>query len=415
MRDISVVIVPRVAKGLSGRHWGMILGIDASNLRSGGGVTHLVEFLRAAAPLVHGFERVIVWGCGATLAKIEEKDWLRKVHDTLLDGGLPQRVFWQRFRLRKLAERARCDLLLVPGGSDGSGFKPMVTMSRNLLPFEWREMRRYGLSWLILKVALLRFTQAVTFRRANAVIFLTQYARNTVIQVVGTLPGATSTISHGVDPRFSCAPRPQRKPEEFNESNPCRVLYVSIVDAYKHQWHVAEAVGQLRSTGFSVTLDLVGPAYAPAMRRLNETLQSVDPEARFIRYRGPIPHEELHRLYSAADINVFASSCENMPNILLEGMASGLPIACSDCGPMPEILGDAGVYFDPEKPDEIVQAIRKLIESSELRLEKAQAAFERAQQFSWERCADETLGFLAEVCGGTNDVRPGKAAVVFVD
>ena len=138
-------------------------------------------------------------------------------------------------------------------------------------------------------------------------------------------------------------------------------------------------------------------AYAPAMARLNETLQLIDPEARFIRYRGIVPHEEMHGLYAVADINVFASSCENMPNILLEGMASGLPIACSNRGPMPEVLGDAGVYFDPEQPDEIAEAIRTLIESSELRLEKAQAAYERAQQFSWARCADETLRFLAQI------------------
>ena len=69
----------------------MILGIDASNLRAGGGVTHLVELLRAADPQVHGFERAIVWGGAATLSKIEDRDWLGKVHDTDLDRGLPYR------------------------------------------------------------------------------------------------------------------------------------------------------------------------------------------------------------------------------------------------------------------------------------------------------------------------------------
>ncbi len=88
-----------------------------------------------------------------------------------------------------------------------------------------------------------------------------------------------------------------------------------------------------------------------------------------------------------------------MPNILLEGMASGLPIACSDRGPMPEVLGDAGVYFDPEDVGSIRRAIQQLIVSPELRSEKAQAAFERICGYSWRRCADETFGFLAEVAG----------------
>ena len=61
---------------------------------------------------------------------------------------------------------------------------------------------------------------------------------------------------------------------------------------------------------------------------------------------------------------------------------------------MPEILGDAGIYFDPERPSEIAAALRTLIESPELRAEKADAAFRRAKGFSWDRCAEETFGFL---------------------
>jgi glycosyltransferase involved in cell wall biosynthesis len=116
-----------------------------------------------------------------------------------------------------------------------------------------------------------------------------------------------------------------------------------------------------------------------------------------VRYLGRIPHSELHARYAGADLCLFASTCENMPNILLEGMASGLPIACSDRGPMPEVLGDAGVYFDPEKPDEIARALRELIESPELRTKLAQSSFERVRRYSWRRCADETFKFLAEV------------------
>ena len=67
-------------------------------------------------------------------------------------------------------------------------------------------------------------------------------------------------------------------------------------------------------------------------------------------FHGEIPYKELHQQYQQADIGVFASSCENMPNILLETMASGLPIACSKKGPIPEVLGKDGVYFDSEEP-----------------------------------------------------------------
>ena len=374
----------------------MILGIDAFNISTGGGVTHLVELLGSAHPHNHGFQNVIVWGSTATLAKIPDHNWLQKVNDPLLDRGLPYRVFWHRFRLRKLAVRAGCDALFVPGGSDESGFRPVITMSRNLLPFEWRELSRYGWNIRTMKFLLLRWTQARSFRKADGVVFLTSYARNAVLEVTGALQGESVIVSHGINLRFRMAPRIQRSFTDFTESQPCRVLYVSIVDVYKHQWHVAEAVAKLRAESIPITLELVGPP-AGGINRLKETLDRVDPEGIFITYRGAVPYERLEAIYAAADVGVFASSCENMPNILLEGMAAGLPIACSHMGPMPEVLGDAGIYFDPEDANSIAGALRELIKSGDLRAQLAHTAFDHAQTFSWKRCADETFGFLAKI------------------
>ncbi len=376
------------------------VGIDASNLRVGGGVTHLVELLRAARPQAHSFDRVTVWGSARTLERIEERPWLCRVHDPMLERPLAYRVYWQRFRLARLARAAACNVLFVPGGSDASGFRPVITMSRNLLPFEWREARRYGFSWLTLKNVLLRASQTRTFRSADGLILLTQYSRDVIMKAIGASRGQVTVIAHGVDGQFRCQPRPQKDLVEYSTQRPFRLLYVSIVDAYKHQWHVADAVAQLRAGGTPVVLDLVGPAYGPALARLKQTLRRLDPDARFLRYLGAVPHAQLPELYRAADLNLFASSCENMPNILLEGMASGLPIACSNRGPMPEVLGAGGVYFDPEQPCQIAAAVRLLIESAALRSAVAQAASERAQQFSWARCADETFQFLATVAAG---------------
>lgn len=377
----------------------MRLCIDASNLRAGGGVTHLVELLRAANPIEHGFSRVIVWSGQATLSRMEDRSWLVKSRQPLLDKSLPHRTFWQLFRLSMLAREAICNVLFVPGGSYAGDFRPTVTMSRNLLPFEWRELRRYGLSSITLKMMLLRWTQSRSFRRAQGVIFLTQYAQNAVMQVVRPNSGETTVVSHGINDRFFRPPREQLSIDRYSIDRPFRMLYVSIIDMYKHQWVVAEAVALLRQAGLPVRMDLVGPAYPPALRRLRRTQDRIDPTGEFVRYSGPVPHPELHVRYAEADLCVFASSCENMPNILLEGMASGLPIACSNRGPMPEMLGDAGVYFDPENPRDIARALRELIDSPELRTEKARASFERAKTYSWERCARETFGFLAGIAG----------------
>lgn len=376
----------------------MKIGIDASNIRGGGGVTHLVALLGAAKPQKYNFEQVIVWGSSSTLNRIRNRDWLRKVHDPLLDRGLPLRLYWQRIMLDRLAHMERCDILFIPGGSYFGEFRPFVTMSQNLLPFDLLETKRYGFSWMFLRNLLLRWLQTYSFQTADGVVFLSRYARDSVLHAIGGVNARIAVIPHGVERQFLQSPRDQEALEHFTHQRPLRLLYVSIIDMYKHQWRVAKAVGELERLGLPVQLDLIGPAYAPALSRLRLALQSIDPEEAFIHYRGSVSYTELSSCYHAADIFIFASSCENMPNILLEAMASGLPIACSKCGPMPEVLGDAGTYFDPERVSDIANAITNLVESPTLRRQKAEAAYELAQSYTWERCAEQTFAFLSSFC-----------------
>ena len=88
-----------------------------------------------------------------------------------------------------------------------------------------------------------------------------------------------------------------------------------------------------------------------------------------------------------------------MPNTLLEAMAVGLPIACSTRGPMPEVLEDGGVYFDPEDADSIAAAVEKIITDEKLRLSIAKRAKTLSEKYSWARCASETWDFVKAVAG----------------
>jgi len=190
----------------------MILGIDASNIRGGGGVTHLVELLAAADPMDAGFKRVVVWSGQATLGRIADKPWLDKRSDPWLERGLPWRTWWQRRRLSKLARAEGCDLLFIPGGSYAGSFHPVVTMSQNLLPFEWRELKHFGFSWMSLKLCLLRLVQGASFRRADGLIFLTRYAERTVLTAIKKTRAVTTVIAHGIAPRFLQPVRKQLTP-----------------------------------------------------------------------------------------------------------------------------------------------------------------------------------------------------------
>ena len=94
---------------------------------------------------------------------------------------------------------------------------------------------------------------------------------------------------------------------------------------------------------------------------------------------------------------VFASSCETFGQILLEGMASGVPIVCSDRGPMPDLLGDAGVYFDPYSVESISKAIKSILQDDSLTKVLIKKGEMRIKNFSWEKCSLETYNLYKKL------------------
>ena len=152
----------------------------------------------------------------------------------------------------------------------------------------------------------------------------------------------------------------------------------------------------LRNQGIDIILTRVGGGSGKAQQTLEVQIAASDPGGVFVKQREFVPHAELLGYLSQADIFVFASSAEAFGITLLEGMAAGLPIVCSDRSCLPELLEDAGIYFDPEDHVSIADAIRKLIDDPLLREDLASKAKRLAQKYSWSRCAHQTWAFIAE-------------------
>jgi glycosyltransferase involved in cell wall biosynthesis len=384
----------------------MIIGIDASNIRGGGGLTHLSQVLAEAEPQKHGIDRVVVWAPSPTLGSIQERAWIQKKTHPWLDKSLLWRQAWQRMEFPSLLRRESCQLVFAPGGIASACSVPVVTMSQNLLPFDWNEIRRFGLSPFLLKLLLIRMEQTAAFKSAEGVVFLTEYAKSAVIAQIGQTPIRSVVIPHGVDPRFRLPPRPRRSINDCTFKSPFSLLYVSHIWPYKHPWTVARAVAILRSEGMPVRLDFVGGGYPPSMRVLQETIRQLDPAGEFLSYSTDTPHDQVSAYYHQADLFVFASSCETFGQVLTEAMSAGLPIVCSDRAAMPEVLGDAGRYFDPENLQSLVTVLRDVIDSPQLRADMAARAYKRAMEYSWKRCAEDTLAFIAQVareCGSRKE------------
>lgn len=376
----------------------MIIGIDAANLRGGGTRTHLIEILSALDNVAHLISKIYVWGSSETLNLLPTSNILVKKNPSALNRGLLSRSLWQKFQLAEDARNEGCDVLFVPGGAYAGNFHPVVTMSRNMLPFQIHEALRYGASIDTLKLFLLRLVQIRSFKNSDGVIFLTEFSKNAVLRSAGGLNTKFRIISHGLSSKFYHHPRKQNPITDFDVKNPFNIVYVSRVEPYKHQEQVIRAVWELRKkNNWPLVLDLFGPSNKRYRFSLANLINKIDPSSSWVRYNGEVSHNDIPKIYHNANLGVFASSCENLPNILIEMMGSGLPIACSKRGPMPEVLGNGGVYFDPTNVFDIESAILRLISDPELRAKIANVSFFLANQYSWNDCADKTFRFLADV------------------
>ena len=370
----------------------MRITIDASNLQEGGGgIVHLKNLLQISDPRIHGFNKIIVYGGRKPLEQFSKKDWLDLREIKNLDRSIPDRLMWQKNFLNKNVKQEN-SLLFIPGGLFLGKSVKFVTMFQNMQIFETLEKNREGLSKEWLRLHFLKIAQNQTFRNSAGLICLSHYAWNHLQLFYPKLLNNKEVriIPHGITNGMQ-----NKKKYRFNER--IKLLYVSTVKQYKHQWHLIDAVALLKQQGFPLELHLIGSGDGPAIKRMRKAIQDKRSLGAFTYYHGHLSHSETLDWYNQADLFAYPSSCENLPIILLEAMAVGLPIACSDRGPMPEVLKDAGVYFNPENPSSIAASLKLLLQDESLRENLGRKALSLSQAFTWERCAQETFSFLSSV------------------
>lgn len=364
----------------------LVVGIDASRSRSGGAVAHLKGIFGSGDPGEYGIATVHFWAYDALLFDIPDYAWLEKHRVPSSEKSVAVQLWWQFWSLRREARRCGIDVMFNTDAGSLCSFKPNLTLSQDMLCFEKGEMQRYPIfSAARLRLEVLRVIQTFRFKNSDLVLFLSEHAQKTISKFVKIKNFAL--VPHGVDNKFYGVGLDEADFELYGTSK-INCLYVSHIDLYKHQWHVIEAVGQLRkATGVDVRLTLVGNLSRVSERRFKQALAEFDPSNEFVDLVSGLSNNQIPEQLKNADIFVFASSCENLPITLLEAMAAGLPIASSDRGPMTEVLGEGAVYFNPENPYEIKEAIKLILEDEKKRYLIKAKSLQRSQHFSWHNCS----------------------------
>ena len=373
----------------------MKLGIDLHNLRDGGGVNYIANLLRVFDPRRHGFDEIHLFGWDKVMARMPDRPDVFKHAHPLLARSLPWRLWFMAVHLPDELRKQGCDMLYSPGGLFLGGFRPFATISRNMVPYEPQRWRMYpAFSFDRLRLVLMRRAHTATFRRADGMIFLTDIARRVVGTAMGRSHGERTVIAHGVDHALFNRQGRRALPARVDPKAPLRLVYPSRLEPYKHQVQVIEAVASLRAEFPQLSLEMCGPANPAYALQVRAAMQRHDAAGVFIRYLGELPNAQLPELYEDAQLLLFASSCENLPNTLIEAMAFGIPTVSSELPPMPEVAGEACLYFDPMRPQAIADTIRQALMNWDATLERVRAGEARAARHSWNLCADQTFAFL---------------------
>ncbi|MCL1495601.1 MAG: glycosyltransferase family 4 protein [Pseudanabaena sp. Salubria-1] len=130
---------------------------------------------------------------------------------------------------------------------------------------------------------------------------------------------------------------------------------------------------------------------------IEQTLQKIAQYKDRIIITGYVPDEDLSAIYSGATAFVFPSLYEGFGLPILEAMQCGTPVISSNSTSLPEVVGDAGILVDPKDQDQLCQAMLDILNDDTLRETLKQKGLERAKQFSWEKCANETVEIYKKI------------------
>jgi len=225
-------------------------------------------------------------------------------------------------------------------------------------------------------------------RRAAAVIADSRYSRDQVARAYDLPASAIDVVWLAPNPRLhGAAEWPAVRAGESADRGAYLLAFGGITPN-KNLARLLQAYAVARQRhGVSQRLVVVG--------RLPPSIRPEDTAG--VEATGYLDEAELARVLQQADALIFPSLYEGFGLPVLEAMAAGVPVICSNVTAMPEVAGDAAVYFDPRDVEDMASSIARVSRDAGLRAELAARGLVRAAGFSWERAARETLAIYRRV------------------
>jgi glycosyltransferase involved in cell wall biosynthesis len=240
-------------------------------------------------------------------------------------------------------------------------------------------------------------------RRSDRVIADSLSTRDDLVSLLGADPRRIDVVPLGLGAIRREVPLPERDVRaRFDLGDGQVVLSLSAKRPHKNLIALIDALAMLDAERRPL---LVIPGYATAHEaQLRERARALG-IADFVRLPGWVSGVELEGLWAITRAFVYPSLYEGFGLPVLEAMARGVPVACSNASSLPEVAGDAALLFDPREPSEIAHALERVIGEEPLRERLRRRGAARVRQFTWERSARATLESYVRAFAGAHRPR----------
>jgi glycosyltransferase involved in cell wall biosynthesis len=331
---------------------------------------------------------------------------------------MPAPRLWTHYRLSREMLARPPDLLFVP-----AHVLPLVRPRRSVVTIHDLGYEHFPQTHPRAQRLYLRLSTLWSARTAARVIAISGATRGDLVARYGVPPAKITVVHHGLSPRFRPEPSPERQTaaQARYGIRPPYFLYIGTVQPRKNlarlieafaraleigDWRLeaaaainaaAEPFPQSRPPDHQFPISNLQLVIAGKRGWLSEPIERRAGElgvAGRVHFTGYVDDEDVPALLSGALAFVFPSLYEGFGLPVLEAMACGAPVIAANTSSLPEVAGDAALLVDPTDTSAIARALRDVAASPALRDELRQKGFARAAQFTWERCARETLRVL---------------------
>jgi len=242
-------------------------------------------------------------------------------------------------------------------------------------------------------------------RSADRILAVSQYSANDILRVDASCASRLRVTLNGKSPSF----RPIVKADAERLTSSIVPLgqrfFLAVGGGYPNKNHVAAVSAFAKAFPSSQDIRmLVIQRRRTLPKELRRILRRLRLDYR-IQVRSDVRNDELVALYNRAEALVFPSLYEGFGLPVLEAMACGCPVLCSNVTSLPEVAGDAALFIKPEDDDDIARAMRRVVDEQNLRQSLSERGLQRAALFDWRKTVVETVFAYREIAPWLPDAR----------